>query len=199
MPSLRDSFNKMTGKSRYVVSRLFIHLAGSQLGPLWGQLQQFQVDANRADGDLEVMGEGLVQLCEGLARRSTQWQAAANEGEVFWDEGEAADYVNELFMNSAARYVPEDQQETNGDQPTLELSGVQNLVVSIAWVYIGEILDLETNLAAAEPLNRALTALANLHSTNQLEALQVHFCPANPEHPLTPDHLLEQFPELSPI
>jgi hypothetical protein len=197
--SLRDSFNSLTGKSRFVVSRLFIQLAGTGFGPLWGQLQQFQVEANRSDGDLDIMGEGLVSLCEALSRRSIEWTAAANEGEVFWDEGEAADYINELFMDSAARYVLEEDEEPSGDQSTLTLSGVQTLVVSIAWAYIGEIPDLEANLADVEALKRALIALPNLHFSHQLEALQVHFCPVRPEYPLSPDQLLEYFPELSPI
>ncbi|NJM47038.1 MAG: DUF1517 domain-containing protein [Alkalinema sp. RU_4_3] len=197
--SLRDSFNSLTGKSRFVVSRLFIQLSGTGMGPLWGQLQQFQVEANRSDGDLNVMGEGLVSLCEALSRRSIEWTAAANEGEVFWDEGEAADYINELFMDSASRYVLEEDEEPNGDQSTLTLSGVQTIVVSIAWAYIGAIPDLEANLAEVEALKRALIALPNLHFSHQLEALQVHFCPVRPEHPLSPDQLLEYFPELSPI
>lgn len=199
MASLRDSFNSLTGKSRFVVSRLFVQLTGTGLGPLWGQLQQFQVEANRTDGDLDIMGEGLISLCEALSRRSIEWTAAANEGEIFWSEGEAADYINELFMDSAARYVLEEDEEASNDQPTLSLSSIQTLVVSIAWAYKGEVPDLETNLASVDALQRAFTALPNLHFNHSLEALQVHFCPFRLEHVLTSEQLLEFFPELAPL
>ena len=38
---------------------------------------------------------------------SQYWQSAGNEGDVVWDEGEAGDYVNELFTDSAQRYLSE--------------------------------------------------------------------------------------------
>ena len=69
-----------------------------------GVLNRIAREAIDAEGDLEVMGEGLVEIANNFAM-ITYWQSAANEGDVFWDEGEAGDYVNELFTDSAQRYL----------------------------------------------------------------------------------------------
>ena len=37
---LRDRFNQMTGRTRYVVSRIFIHLYGEEIAPLIGILNR---------------------------------------------------------------------------------------------------------------------------------------------------------------
>ena len=94
---MRDTFNKMIGRTRYVVFRLFLHLAGSEVAPILGVLNRAAREAIDADGDLQVLGEGLVELCETLLRYDEYWLSAANEGDVFWDEGEAGDYVNRVI------------------------------------------------------------------------------------------------------
>jgi hypothetical protein len=200
MTAWRDRFNQFTGKTRYVVCRIFIHLAGEEVAPLLGVLNRVAREAIDAEGDLEVMGEGLVEICQNLLQMSTYWQSAANEGDVFWDEGEAGDYVNELFTDSAQRYLSQpDLTQPLAEDELLSLPVTRNLVVMIAIACEGEVPDLETDLANLEALEYGLKALINLHYQNKLRAIQVHFSPAQLGDELTNDQLLANFPELIPL
>lgn len=200
MSSLRDRFNKFTGKTRFVVARVFIHLGGEEIAPFLGVLNQIARDAVDVDGDLEVMGEGLVEICQQLLQMSTYWQSAANEGDVFWNEGEAGDYVNELFTDSAQRYLSQpDLTQPLTENELLSLPVTRNLVVIIAVAAEGEVPDLETNLADMEALEYGLKALINLHYQEKLRAIQVHFSPAKLGDELNDEQLLSNFPELIPL
>jgi uncharacterized membrane protein len=200
MTAWRDRFNQFTGKTRYVVCRILIHLAGEEVAPLLGVLNRVAREAIDAEGDLEVMGEGLVEICQNLLQMSTFWQSAANEGNVFWDEGEAGDYVNELFTDSAQRYLSQpDLTQPLAEDELLSLPVTRNLVVMIAIACEGEVPDLETDLANLEALEYGLKALINLHYQNKLRAIQVHFSPAQLGDELTDDQLLANFPELIPL
>lgn len=66
MNSWRDRLNRMSGRTRYVVCRLFIHLAGKEVAPLLGVLNHAGREAITADGDLNILGEGLVEICQSL-------------------------------------------------------------------------------------------------------------------------------------
>ena len=200
MSSLRDRFNKFAGKTRFVVCRIFIHLGGEEIAPLLGVLNRVAREAVDAEGDLEVMGEGLVEICQQLLQMSTYWQSAANEGDVFWDEGEAGDYVNELFTDSAQRYLSQpDLSQPLAEDELLSLPVTRNLVVIIAVAAEGEVEDLETNLADLEALEYGLKALINLHYQEKLRAIQVHFSPAKLGDELNDEQLLTNFPELIPL
>ena len=200
MSSLRDRFNKFAGKTRFVVCRIFIHLGGEEIAPLLGVLNRVAREAVDTEGDLEVMGEGLVEICQQLLQMSTYWQSAANEGDVFWDEGEAGDYVNELFTDSAQRYLSQpDLSQPLAEDELLSLPVTRNLVVIIAVAAEGEVADLETNLADMEALEYGLKALINLHYQEKLRAIQVHFSPAKLGDELNDEQLLANFPELIPL
>ena len=92
-------FNKMMGRTRYVVCRIMLHLSGSEVAPILGVLNNSAREAVNSDGDMEVMGEELVSICESLLQYDESWMSAANEGDVFFNEGEAGDYVQELFTD----------------------------------------------------------------------------------------------------
>ncbi|MCC0176261.1 DUF1517 domain-containing protein [Waterburya agarophytonicola K14] len=198
--SLRDRFSKFSGKTRFVVSRVFIHLAGDEIAPMLGVLNRVVREAIDADGDLEVLGEGLVSVCQNLLQMSTYWQSAGNEGDVVWDEGEAGDYVNELFTDSAQRYMSEidPTQDIGSDEP-LSLPVTRNLVIMLAVAFEGESPDLENNLADMEALEYGLKALINLHYQEKLRAIQIHFSPAKLGDELNGEQLLLNFPELIPL
>lgn len=203
MTSWRDRIAKFSGKTRFVVSRIFIHLAGSEIAPLLGVLNRVAREAIESDGDLEVLGEGLVSVCQNLLQMSIYWQSAGNEGDVVWDEGEAGDYVNELFTDSAQRYLSEidtslDLDDLDLDEP-LSLPATRNLVVMITVAAEGESPDLESNLADAEALEYGLKALINLHYQEKLRAIQIHFSPAKLGDELNGEQLLLNFPELIPL
>jgi hypothetical protein len=200
MSSWRDRLNQLGGRTRYVVCRLFIHLAGEEVAPLLGILNRAAREAVESDGDLDVLGEGLVEICQNLLQYDVYWQSAANEGDVFWNEGEAGDYVNELFTDSAQRYLsePDFSEPSESDEPLL-LPVTRNLVVMITVAYTGEVPELETNLASMDALRAGLKALINLHYQERLEAIQVHFSPAQLGDELTNDQLLLNFPELVPL
>lgn len=201
MTSWRDKFNKMTGRTRFVVCRLFLHLAGEEVAPLLGVLNSTARQAIDADGDLEVLGEGLVQICQSLLQYDSYWLSAANEGEMFWEEGEAGDFFNELFTDSAQRYLSEPALGTpsSGSNEPFSLPITRNLVVMITVAYEGEVPDLETNLADLSALKAGFKALINLHYQEKLRAIQVHFSPAQLGDELTGDQLLQYFPELIPL
>lgn len=200
MTSWRDRFNQISGKSRFVVCRLFVHLAGAEVAPLLGVLNRAAREAVEADGDLQILGEGLVEICQNLLQYDTYWQSAANEGDVFWNEGEAGDYVNELFTDSAERYLsePDFSQPSHGNEP-LSLPVTRNLIVMITVAYEGEVPALEGDLANLSALKEGLKALINLHYQERLRAIQVHFSPAQLGDELTNDQLLLNFPELIPL
>ncbi|WP_009632559.1 DUF1517 domain-containing protein [Synechocystis sp. PCC 7509] len=196
---LRDRFSKLTGGTRYVVSRLFLHLAGQEVAPILGVLNRTARSAMDADGDLEVLGEGLVEICQTLLQYDEYWLSAANEGDVFWSEGEAGDYVNELFTDSAQRYLSEpDFSNTPTDEP-LSIPITRNLVVMITAAFTGEVPELETDLSNITALKDGLKALINLHYQEKLQAIQVHFSPAQLGDELTNDQLLQNFTELIPL
>lgn len=200
MSSWRDRLNRFGGRTRYVVCRLFLHLAGEEVAPLLGVLNRAAREAIESDGNLEVLGKGLEEICQNLLQYDIYWQSAANEGDVFWDQGEAGDYVNELFTDSAERYLsePDLSQSLQPDDP-LSLSVTRNLVVMITVACTGEAPELETDLASMDALTTGLKALINLHYSDRLQAIQVHFSPAQLGDELTNDQLLLNFPELVPL
>jgi hypothetical protein len=201
MNSWRDRFNQATGRTRFVVCRLFIHLAGAEVAPILGVVNRAAREAIDADGDLKVLGEGLVEICQNLLQYDTYWQSAANEGNVFWNEGEAGDYVTELFTDSAQRYLSEpdfSEAPSRQDRP-LSLPVTHNVIVMITVAYVGEVPELESDLASLDALKTGLKALINLHYQEKLQAIQVHFSPAQLGDELTDEQVLVNFPELIPL
>ena len=200
MSSWRDRISKFSGKTRFVVSRIFIHLGGEEIAPMLGVLNRVTREAVEADGDLEVLGEGLVSVCQNLLQMTAYWQSAANEGDVVWNEGEAGDYVNELFTDSAQRYLSEPVTDTDvtEDEP-LSLPITRNLVIMLTVAFEGESPDLENSLADLEALEYGLKALINLHYQEKIRAIQIHFSPAKLGDELDGEQLLLNFPELIPL
>jgi uncharacterized membrane protein len=200
MASWRDRFNQVSGRTRFVVCRLFLHLAGEEVAPLLGVLNRAARQAIDSEGDMEALGLGLVEVCQSLLQYDTYWLSAANEGDVFWNEGEAGDYFNELFTDSAQRYLSEPDLNVSGskDQP-LSLPITRNLIVMITVAFEGEVPELENNLADISALKAGLKAIINLHYQEKLRAIQVHFSPAQLGDELTDDQMLQYFPELVPL
>ena len=199
MTSWRDRISKFSGKTRFVVSRIFIHLAGEDIAPMLGVLNRVAREAIEADGDLEVLGEGLVSVAQNLLQMTEYWQSAGNEGDVFWDEGEAGDYVNELFTDSAQRYLSGIETEEFDDDEPLSLPATRNLVIMLSVAFEGESPDIENNLADVEALEYGLKALINLHYQEKLRAIQIHFSPARLGDELDDEQLIANFPELIPL
>lgn len=200
MGSLGDRFNQMTGKARFVVFRLFLHLAGKEVAPLLGVLNSSARHAISADGDIQAFGEGLAEICQSLLQYDVYWQSVANEGDVFWDEGEAGDFVEELFTDSAQRY--RSGTEVEGLEEPSDAFSVpitQNLVVMLTVAYEGDEPALETDLSNISALKTALKALTNLHYQDRLRAVQIHFSPAQLGDELTSDQLILHFSELIPL
>ncbi|AFZ60138.1 DUF1517 domain-containing protein [Anabaena cylindrica FACHB-243] len=197
---MRDRLNRMMGKTRYVVCRLFLHLSGGEVAPVLGVLNRAARQAMDAEGDLEVLGEELVAICQNLLQYDDYWTSAANEGDVFWSEGEAGDYVNELFTDSAQRYLSEpDFSSASGFDEPLSIPVTRNVVVMLTVAYEGEVPQLETDLSNIQALKEGFKALINLHYKHNLQAIQVHFSPAQLGDELTNDQLLQYFPELIPL
>lgn len=201
MTSWRDRFKRLTGKTRFAVTRVFIHLGGAEVAPLLGVLNRAGREAVESAGELNILGAGLVEICHSLLQHDTYWLSAANEGDIFWDEGEAGDYLNMLFTDAAERYLSEidyDASSSEKDEP-LSLPITRNLVVMITVAYEGEEPALEGDLANVSAMKAGLKALINLHYQERLRAIQVHFSPARLGDQLTSDQLLLNFPELIPL
>lgn len=209
MNAWRDRFGQMMGRKRFVVCRIFIHLAGEEIAPLLGVLNRAArqaIDAERQaidpEDNMQVLGEGLVDICQNLLQYDTYWQSAANEGNVFWEEGEAGDEFNYLFTDSAERYLsgePDlDRPAPRANEP-LYLPMTRNLIVMLTVAYEGEVPEMEADLSNISALKAGLKALINLHYKGTLRAIQVHWSPARLGDELTSDQLLEHFPELIPL
>jgi Protein of unknown function (DUF1517) len=200
MSGLGNQWNKITGKTRFVVCRVMLHLAGNEVAPLLGILNQAGRNAIETEGDLEVMGEDLVDICQQLLQYETYWQSAANEGDFFWSEEEAGDFVNELFTDSAQRYLsqPNFEPENFSHEP-LSLPITNNLIVMMTIAAEGEVPDLETDLSNLESMEDGLKAIINLNYNRRLRAIQVHFSPAQLGDELTSEQVLMNFPELIPL
>lgn len=201
MSSLGDRFNRFRGKTRFVVCRIFLHLRGEEAAPLLGILNQAARDAVESEGDLTVLGESLVTICEKLLQLSFNWQSAANEGDVFWNEDDTASYVNDLFTDSSQRYLG-DVEITDtpvGKDEPLSLAVTENLIVMITVAFEGEVPELETDLANMAAMQDALKTLINLHYENKYKAIQVHFSPARLGECLDDEQILLNFPELIPL
>jgi hypothetical protein len=197
MAALGDRFNRMIGKTRFVVCRLFLHLGGAEAAPMLGVLNQAARKAIDADGDLEVTGEALVDICQSLLQYDIYWQSASNEGDVIWNEGDAVDYFNELFTDSGQRYLSQPDFSEPVDELSLPIT--RNLVVMITIVAEGEVPDLETDLSSVEAMKEGLKAIINLHYKQRLRGIQVHFSPARLGDELNGEQLLQNFPELVPL
>ena len=196
-----DRFNQLRGRTRFVVCRLFLHLSGQEVAPLLGLFNRTARQAIAAQGDLKVLGEGLVEICQTLLQYDEYWLSASNEGDVFWNEGEAGDYCNSLFTDSAQRYLSEPDLSTplNRANEPLSIPVTRNLVVMITVAFEGEVPELETNLADINALKAGLKTLINLNYQEKLRAISVHFSPAQLGDELTNDQLLQYFPELIPL
>jgi uncharacterized membrane protein len=199
MTAWRDRFNRLGGKTRYVVCRIFLHLRGDEVAPLLGVLNQAAQAAIDSEGDLATLGEGLTEICESLLRYDLYWQSAANEGDVFWQEEDAADAVDQLFTDSAQRYRGISESTQVADDDELAIPITQNVLVMLTVAYTGEVPELETNLADISVLKAGLTALASLQYSGALKAIQVHYCPAQLGDELTADQIMLNFPELLPL
>lgn len=203
MTSWGDRFNQLSGRTRFVVCRIFVHLAGREVAPLLGLLNRVAYQAVEAEGDLTRLGEGLVEVCQALLQYDTYWQSAANEGDVFWDEGEAGDYVTELFTDSAQRYgsdldVDDLDNPSDPDEP-LSIPITQHVIVMLTLAYEGEVASLESNLGDISVLRAALKAIINLYHNGTLRAIQIHYSPTQLGDELTTDQLILYYPELVPL
>jgi Protein of unknown function (DUF1517) len=195
---LRDRFNQLSGQTRFVVCRIFVHLSGREVAPLLGVLNRAAREVVSSEGDMQVLGEQLVRVCESLLEYETFWQSAANEGDVLWDEGEAGDYVSELFTDSAGRYGSATDANSSSSED-FAIPVTQNVVVMLTVAFEGEVPELEDNLADANALRTGLKALIDLNYRGTLRAIQIHFSPAQLGDELTSDQLIESFPELIPL
>lgn len=198
--SIGDRFNEFMGKTRFVVARVFLHLQGKEVAPILGILNQNARNAVDSDGDMDIMGECLVNITETLLQYKNYWQSAGNEGDVFWQEEDAGDFFTELFTDSAGRYLSQPYLEEGVEENTpLSLPVTDNLVVMITVAFEGENPEIETDLADIEVLSYALKALININYQEKYRAIGIHFSPARLGEVLTSDQTLINFPELIPL
>lgn len=196
-------FNKMMGRTRYVVCHIILHLGGSEVAPILGVLNRAAPRQEAIDSEPDIIdfwGEGLKEICETLLRYDEYWVSATNEGEVYWDETDAAKYVDELFTDSAQRYGSGIELNSDNDfnQP-LSIPVTRNVVVMLTVVYKGEVPELETDLSNIAALKEGLKALIQLHYQHKLVGVYVHFSPSRLGEELTNDDLLQHYPELIPL
>ena len=198
--AISDRFNRLVGKSRYVVSRIFVHLQGQEISTLLGVLNRNARNAIEAEGDLDTMGECLENICQSLLESQVYWQSASNEGDVFWKEEEAGDYVEDLFADSASRYLSQpDWRDDSSDDSSFSLPVTDNIVVMLTVAFTGEVPEIETDLAEIESLTNALKALISLHYKQQYQAIAIHFSPSSLGETLTAEQTIVNFSELIPL
>jgi len=211
MERIGDRWNQFTGKTRFVVCRTVVHLHSAEIAPLLGLLNHAGRRAIEAEGDLAILGEDLAEITRALLELQPYWQSACNEGDVFWSEADAADYVDELFASSAECYQGEwsltdsaitdtvNEAQAAHDAGVLSLPVTENLIVALTIAAEGEVPELETDLAEIGALMDGLKAIAKLHYQERLRAIQVHFLPARLGDLLSDEQVLTNFPELIPL
>lgn len=164
-----------------------------------GILNQNARRAVDADGEMDTMGECLVNICEGLLQYEFYWKSASNEGDVFWNEGDAGDYVTELFTDSAQRYLSQPDLEDDEENDGLSLPVTDNIIVMITVAFEGEVPEIETDLAQRDSLKDGLKALISLHYKQRYRAIAIHFSPARLGEQLNSEQILINFSELIPL
>lgn len=188
----------MFSRKRFVVTRIFVHLRGNGVAPLLGALNQ---SIRTEEAAVDSIGKGLVDACQAVLDFDRYWYAAANEGEVFRDEGSAGAHFQEL-QTEADSYFANDVLEAS-DPPAeadpLTLPATDNVIAIATLAYTGESAALEAGLDAADLLTEALKAAIDLHYQNRLKGVQIHFMPAQLGDELTEDRILEYFPDLIPL
>jgi Protein of unknown function (DUF1517) len=193
-----EQFNKFTGKTRYVVTQIFLHLASEDVTPLIGILNEAGRQTIEADGDLTIAGECLAEVCQNLMQYDTYWRSVHNTGEVMWSEGDATGFFNELFTDAAQRYLAEPGPNSK-PETELTLPPTPNLVVMMTIIFSGEEPAIENNLSQMDSLRAALKAIINLHTADRIEAMQIHFSPNQLGDQLSDEQITDNFPELLPL
>jgi uncharacterized membrane protein len=202
MNQLSDSFRALASRVQITVCRIILHLADREVAPLLGILSAKAREAAEAGENLDVIGAGLSEICHSLLQADLYWLSATNESNTFWNEDEAADYVDELFTDSTQRYLSEiiiSSQVDYTEDEFLTIPITENLVVMITVAFEGRVKTLETELTEPQTLRMGLIALINLHHQRRLRAIQVHFLPTQFGEELALDHVLLNFPELLPL
>lgn len=194
----RDRWQKWSGNPRLVVCRLWIHCRGGEVSPLLGTLNRVGRQVLAAGGDLEVAAQSLGTIAQALLDDAHLWCSAANEGDVFWQETAAGDYFTELFTDSEQRYLSDTQEKSDPDVPQA-VAMTEHVVVMITVAALGEIPELETDLADYDRLREGLKTLINLVHQDRLRGVQIHFSPAKFGDCLTGEQVLINFPELIPL
>jgi Protein of unknown function (DUF1517) len=195
---LTEMANKMAGNPRLVVLQIMLHLQGKEIFSIHQLLLQAQENAIAAEGDLRVLEVDLLEICTHLLQLELFWRSAANLGDVFWNADGAADYLNELFMQTVERY-PVASEEALQEALALPDCSTDHLVLTLTIAFEGEEPNLETDLADRSALKQGLICVTNLQEQQRLRAIQVHFSPAAIGEVLTEDEILERYPELIPI
>ncbi|MGL6283447.1 MAG: DUF1517 domain-containing protein, partial [Microcoleaceae cyanobacterium] len=159
------------------------------------------LEAQEAEEDfLEVLGEELVNVCRSLLEYDTYWRSVFNEGDIFWDEGEAGNYYNECDIKLMSRYKTSINSENIlDDDQLLSLPPTGNLVVMLLIAYEGEVPEIETDLSNIKAIKEALQSIINLHHNGQLRGISIQFSPAEFGDELTDEQVLLNFSELVPL
>ncbi|MBW4620104.1 MAG: DUF1517 domain-containing protein [Cyanosarcina radialis HA8281-LM2] len=200
MDSWYDLPRKLSRPTSITGCRILIHLAGKKVAPLLGLLNAKAREALEAEGDLDLVGEGLVEICQRLLQAETDWHSAAHESYIFDDEDEAANYVDELLADCNPKsWMEESTALLDRSSTELGLFSIpitENLLIAIAAAFEGRVKSLETNLTDPTSLEAALTALIKLHEQGKFQSLQVQFLPTRLGKKLTSKQISLNFPEL---
>jgi hypothetical protein len=200
MDTWYDPSSKLSSSTQVTGCRIFIHLAGKKVAPLLGLLNAKAREALEAEGDLDLVGEGLVEICQRLLQAEIYWHSAANESYIFWDEDEAADYVDGLLADCTQKSLPEGRTPLShvgySQQEFFSIPITENVLVAIAVAFEGRAKSLETRLTEPTVLEAALNDLIKLHYQGRYQSLQIQFLPTRLGKKLTAKQILLSFPEL---
>jgi hypothetical protein len=187
-------------KDRWAVATVMVALDGPEVPAFQDLLKDATGRIVDSDGDFDITGEELVRVAEALLEHTDTWSQAANWGEAFTEEGDAAAYGDEVFAELSGRYLSSGglgEDRVPREPPRARALGTfRHLVVMLTVGYQDEVAELEKPISMRADLAKALSAMIALQRKEQLELAHLHYSPADPNEVLTDDQLLVNYPEL---
>ncbi|MBM4280294.1 MAG: DUF1517 domain-containing protein [Deltaproteobacteria bacterium] len=190
-------FGKKKKEDRVAVATVALCVDGAGFLPLQRRVNDATARIVAADGAFDVAADEVAAVARALLDHESSWHSGALAGEVFAAEGDAQDFLGEVYADLSSRYASSDdgREDVERDGTSAE----RRCVVMVTVAYRGESVDVERDLHDRLDAARALQGIVALREQRTLLAAQVHVAPSHTDDRLSDEQLLANFPELSAL